>query len=130
MTMSKKDLQQARANLKAHVRNEITKREVLQVRCEPQLMGALLDLAAERKVALSVMLREWIAERLKQETEDRDEDPVLALIEMEVRLRQLRERMKRDAASQQKVGGTKSLRTNGLGRDSAAKTSGAPGKTI
>lgn len=67
MPMSKKDLDEAKANLKAHARKEITKRELIQFRCEADLMGRLLDLAGARKQPLGPMIREWVVERLALE---------------------------------------------------------------
>lgn len=67
MPMSKKDLAEAKANLKAQARQNIIERGLFQFRCEPETYARLLDLAASRRMPVSTMVREWVEQRLASE---------------------------------------------------------------
>ena len=64
MTKAKVDLARAKANLKAYVRKEISKRELVQFRIDQTTMERLLALAESRQQPLGTMVRDWVSERL------------------------------------------------------------------
>jgi|SRR5271163_1427822 len=54
--------------LEEQARQRIVERGKIEFRAEPDLVAALLDLAKARKMALGPMIRQWVRERLKQES--------------------------------------------------------------
>lgn len=54
--------------LEQDARQRILQRGKIEFRVEPELMSAVLDLAKERKMPIGPMIRQWVSERLDQET--------------------------------------------------------------
>lgn len=54
--------------LKQEVRTRILERGKIEFRTDRELLSRVLDLAAKRKIAVGGMIRQWVAERLEQET--------------------------------------------------------------
>jgi len=56
-------------------RQRILQRGKIEFRVEPELMSAVLDLAKERKTPVGPMIRQWVKERLDQETRKAPKKP-------------------------------------------------------
>ena len=54
--------------LQQEVRQRILERGKVEFRVEPELMSEVLDLAKERKMPVGPMIRQWVSERVAQET--------------------------------------------------------------
>ena len=54
--------------LQQEARQRILERGKIEFRVEPELLSAVLDLAKERKMPVGPMIRQWVSERLEQET--------------------------------------------------------------
>jgi hypothetical protein len=65
--MTKEQLQKRKAELKKLVHAEITKREVMQFRLEPENIDKLYQIALKQRVAVGTLVREWIIERINAE---------------------------------------------------------------
>lgn len=56
--------------LQQDARQRILERGKIEFRVEPDLMVAVLDLAQERKMPVGPMIRQWVSERIVQETKN------------------------------------------------------------
>ncbi len=65
--MTKEQLQKRKAELKKLVHAEITKREVMQFRLEPENIDKLYQIALKQRIAVGTLVREWIIERINAE---------------------------------------------------------------
>jgi len=65
--MKAKNLAKIR-KLQKEARQRILERGKIEFRIGPVLMSAILDLAKERKTPVGPMIRQWVKERLEQES--------------------------------------------------------------
>jgi len=70
--------------LQQEARQRILERGKIEFRVEPELMSAVLDLAKERKLPLGPMIRQWVSERVAQETKGTRKKSQLDVIERKI----------------------------------------------
>jgi hypothetical protein len=92
MPMSKEDLAEAKANARKQARQNVVERGLFQFRLDPEPYERLLDLAHDRHVPVSAMVREWVEERLAMElsASNQGADPEVILLNMEMNIKNLR----------------------------------------
>ncbi|MBX9879190.1 MAG: hypothetical protein K2Y22_12085 [Candidatus Obscuribacterales bacterium] len=70
--------------IEQEARQRILDRGKIEFRVEPELMAAVLDLAKERKLPLGPMIRQWVSERVAQETKGTRSKTQLDVIENKI----------------------------------------------
>ena len=70
--MSKVNLAKAKANLKAYVRKDLSKRELVQFRIDEDHLKQLLEMAEKEKMPLGTMVRDWVIEKLQEKQNTKD----------------------------------------------------------
>ncbi len=70
--------------IQQEARQRILERGKIEFRVEPELMSAVLDLAKERKLPLGPMIRQWVSERVAQETRSTRKRSQLDVIEHKI----------------------------------------------
>lgn len=70
--------------LQQEARQRILERGKIEFRVEPELMSVVLDLARERKQPLGPMIRQWVSERVAQETKGPRKKSQLDVIERKI----------------------------------------------
>jgi hypothetical protein len=73
--LSKEELTKRKAEMVARARSEVAKTEVVQFRLDAPNIEKLYSYAATNKVALSALVREWVLDRLEQETTEQLASP-------------------------------------------------------
>ena len=62
-----KTLQKRIEKTKNDARERVVKRGIMHFRCDEEMMGQLLDVAAYHKLPVGSMVRSWVAEKLRKE---------------------------------------------------------------
>lgn len=66
--MTKAERQRRIEKIQSEAALAVRKSEQLNFRLEPELIGKLGDLAIKKRIPLGTMVRNWVVERLEQET--------------------------------------------------------------